>query len=124
MLIIGILAAIALPQYTKAVERSRISEAAQRLGDMATAAQIHYMQNGSFPSAGEYTTATDVTFGTLNTASYTVGVNGGTLTATRANGKYSGSGLKLEIANSGAITKTATGSDAEYKAMAKGFGYN
>lgn len=33
--IIGILAAIALPQYQKAVERSRMAEAVQVLGDVA-----------------------------------------------------------------------------------------
>lgn len=37
VLIIGILAAIALPQYTKAVEKARASEAIQRLGDLAAA---------------------------------------------------------------------------------------
>ena len=48
VLIIGILAAIALPQYTKAVEKSRAAEAIQLLGDLATAEQIYFMQDGSY----------------------------------------------------------------------------
>ena len=49
VLIIGILAAIALPQYTKAVERSRMAEAVQLLGDLATAESIYFMQNTIAP---------------------------------------------------------------------------
>ena len=48
MLIIGILAAIALPQYTKAVEKSRAAEAMQVLGDLATAESLYYMANGNY----------------------------------------------------------------------------
>ena len=48
VLIIGILASIALPQYTKAVEKSRATEAIQLLGNLANAEWIYYMQNSSF----------------------------------------------------------------------------
>lgn len=48
VLIIGILAATALPQYTKAVEKSRSAEALTLLGDLATAEQIYLMQTGSY----------------------------------------------------------------------------
>lgn len=126
VLIIGILAAIALPQYTKAVERSRMSEAAQRLGDMATAASIHYMQKGAFPAEADYKTATDVTFGTLNTASFNVSANGGTLEATRKNGQYSGSKLTLTVASDGSISKACTPGGtkgAEFCGMAESAGY-
>ena len=120
VLIIGILAAIALPQYTKAVERSRISEAAQRLGDMATIAQIHYMQNNAFPTS--YTDgSTDVTLGQVNTPSFNVSFNGGTLTATRSSGAYIGT-LTLTVGTNGGITKSCAG-NTEFCAMARTFGY-
>ena len=48
VLIIGILASIALPQYTKAVEKSRATEAVQLLGTLANAEWIFQMQNGTF----------------------------------------------------------------------------
>lgn len=48
VLIIGILAAIALPQYTKAVEKARAAEGIQLLGDLATAEQIYHMTTGTF----------------------------------------------------------------------------
>ncbi len=48
VLIIGILAATALPQYTKAVEKSRATEAITLLGNLANAEQIYKMGNGSF----------------------------------------------------------------------------
>mgnify|MGYP002851791458 CR=1 FL=1 len=48
VLIIGILAAIALPQYQKAVEKSRIAEALTVLNSLQKAVDIYVMENG-FP---------------------------------------------------------------------------
>ena len=48
VLIIGILAAMALPAYFKAVERSRIAEADTLLGSVAQAQQRRYMKNNSY----------------------------------------------------------------------------
>ena len=44
VLILGILAAMAMPQYFKAVERSRMTEADQLLGSIAQAQQRKYLQ--------------------------------------------------------------------------------
>ncbi len=48
VLIIGILSAIALPQYTKAVEKSRAAEAMTLLKSIETAEQIYHMANGKY----------------------------------------------------------------------------
>ena len=48
VLIIGILAAIALPQYQKAVARSRAAEALVMLAALEQAQQLHYMANGKY----------------------------------------------------------------------------
>ena len=50
VLIIGILAAVALPQYQKAVEKSRASEALPILKSVYQAAQAYYMANGEWPT--------------------------------------------------------------------------
>ncbi|WP_424244838.1 prepilin-type N-terminal cleavage/methylation domain-containing protein [Elusimicrobium posterum] len=47
VLIIGILAAIALPQYTKAVERSRSVEAVSILKALGEAGERYYLQTGT-----------------------------------------------------------------------------
>ena len=44
VLILGILAAMAMPQYFKAVERSRMSEAVSLMGSIAQAQQRKYLQ--------------------------------------------------------------------------------
>ncbi|WP_424245670.1 type II secretion system protein G [Elusimicrobium posterum] len=50
VLIIGILAAIALPQYTKAVEKSRSAEALIMVKSINDALDRLIMQNGSYPA--------------------------------------------------------------------------
>ena len=48
VLIIGILAAVALPQYTKAVEKSRLMKWAPLLKALANAEEAYWMANGQY----------------------------------------------------------------------------
>ncbi len=50
VLIIGILAAVALPQYQKAVEKSKATQALTLLKSLAAAADTYYLANGEYPS--------------------------------------------------------------------------
>ena len=50
VLIIGILSAIALPQYTTAVEKARSTEAITLLGNIRYAAERTRLQTGSWPT--------------------------------------------------------------------------
>ena len=129
VLIIGILAAIALPQYTKAVERSRMAEAVQVLGDLATAQSIFYMQHNAFA-----TSLTDLnTRGDVNVPdptatgkwSLAVGNANGIQTMTRDGGMYSTGQLSLTVNADGSITKTCTNPSGttEFCGMAGTAGY-
>ena len=51
VLIIGILAAIALPQYKRAVERTYTAEAVQNMATLEKAIDVWVMENGGFPSS-------------------------------------------------------------------------
>ncbi len=51
VLIIGILAAIALPQYAKAVEKSKATQAFTMLKSAYEAAAVYYMANGEYPNS-------------------------------------------------------------------------
>ena len=53
VLIIGILSSIALPQYTKAVEKARATEAMSWLSDYVTAQNVYHMAQGSFSKDGD-----------------------------------------------------------------------
>ena len=48
VLIIGILSAVALPQYTKVVERTRASEALTIFDSWVKAEKLYYLENGAF----------------------------------------------------------------------------
>ncbi len=119
VLIIGILAAIALPQYTRAVERSRMAEAVQMLGDLATAESIAYMQDGHFfeVTAGnnvgeDVQIAVPADGGTWNYASSFATASDNTtavsITATRNGGMFDDGVLTLTVTPEGAISKTCT----------------
>ena len=48
VLIIGILSAVALPQYTKAVEKARMSNAISVLSSIYKAQQVYYLANNQY----------------------------------------------------------------------------
>ena len=50
VLIIGILSSIALPQYTRAVDRARGTEALTNMKSLADAQNIYYLNNTSYTS--------------------------------------------------------------------------
>lgn len=60
VLIIGILSSIALPQYTKAVEKSRAAEAMAFAADWVTAQSIYKMANGHYAKAASNKPSTDL----------------------------------------------------------------
>ena len=51
VLIIGILSAIALPQYTTAVEKARAAEAVTMMGTLRYAGERYRLQTNSWPNA-------------------------------------------------------------------------
>ena len=53
VLIIGILSAFALPQYTKAVEKARAAEAFVVLRNLRDLQEIYYIANGEYASSFE-----------------------------------------------------------------------
>ena len=105
VLIIGILAAIALPQYQKAVERSRMAEAMQALGDWAQAQSIYYMQHNAFT---ENINEGDITLSEPGDA-FTYEVipleeeNAILLLAERSAGIYEGGKLAIGVVSNGQI---------------------
>jgi len=60
IIIVGILAAVGISQYSKTVEKARGAEARMILGDMRKLAMAYYLENGSFTGL----TNTDVNVGT------------------------------------------------------------
>ena len=105
VLIIGILAAIALPQYQKAVERSRMAEAMQALGDWAQAQSIYYMQHNAF---AENINEGDITLPEQGDAfEYTpqVSTDSAVLLAERSAGIYEGGKLAIRVVSNGQIAK-------------------
>lgn len=52
VLIIGILSAVALPQYTKAVEKARIAEALNNIKTIQDNIDLYLLENGGFPATG------------------------------------------------------------------------
>ena len=70
VLIIGILAAVALPQYNLAVEKSRMAEAVSIVRTIAIANQAHFMEHGQYASATEMDALSVDIPGTVTTGNF------------------------------------------------------
>lgn len=114
VLIIGILASVALPQYQKAVEKARAAQALTMLRSVVQAIESYYLANGTdFTSFDELTidipwpTAAHVFPGAGETRAnnqWTLEVefpdiNRTNLVMIRRDGKYQGAGFYIPIAN-------------------------
>ena len=108
VLIIGILAAMALPQYFKAVERSRMSEAVTLLANIAQAQQRKYLQINRYATAY---TGLDVAPKGATGASYCTKGTVGTWAAS-GNTCGNGNGFNIKIENSDYTTGVATAARA------------
>jgi len=49
VVIVGVLAAVAVPMYTRTIKNSRTTEATARLSAIMKAAKLYYLQHGSWP---------------------------------------------------------------------------
>jgi len=116
VLIIGILAAIALPQYQKAVERSRMAEAMQVLGDAASAQSVYYMNNNRFATTLSTLKNSDVEINDAGDAWWNMsfiaasrdGMAGESMSLRRTGGMYEGGSLEIIVFADGSIAKVCT----------------
>ena len=110
VLIIGILAAMAMPQYFKAVERSRMTEADTLLGSIAQAQRRKFLQTNRFATA--YTGLDVSPKGSSGSVYYT---KGNPTSGANGNGfgvSLSGTGFTDGIARA---TRYAAGGNLQYE---------
>ena len=107
VLIIGILSSIALPQYTKAVEKARASEAMAWLNDFVTAETAYYLARGSFATSLDHL---DIGLpDTSVTKNFDIGALGdGTITLTRKDSPSMNYSLKVTMAHAADDDKITT----------------
>jgi len=112
IIIVGILAAVGMTQYTKVVEKGRAGEARVILGSLRTAEVAEYNENGAYLAVSGLGVVAPTACATTHYFSYSCATADGTCTATRC-----ASGGKTP--NATAYTKTLTiagvwGGDAGY----------
>ena len=99
--IIGILAAIAIPQYQDYVARSQVSEAVQLMGGAKTAIEEYVSQEGKFPVDADFTGTAADALGIKTSGSYVASITfddgGNTDSAGRMTATMESSGVSGEI---------------------------
>ncbi|WP_428898467.1 prepilin-type N-terminal cleavage/methylation domain-containing protein [Parelusimicrobium proximum] len=102
VLIIAILAAVALPQYTKAVEKSRMAEAKLMVAALYSAQERYFLANDEYaltvdqldislpPSCDTGTTVVSTTTYSCGTHSFSMGNNTPNVNSKRNSGAYTG----------------------------------
>lgn len=128
VLIIGILASIALPQYTKAVERARMVEAVQVLSDITKAENLFRMQTGRYAASKERLDTGDIVVplpGNNWLLNEDLGdPSNAAITVSRQGGMYDGASLTVELFEDGSIDKTCDDNGHEgFCQLAVSFGY-
>lgn len=113
IVIIGIISAIAIPNYSDYVTRSRIPEATAALGDIRVRMEQFYQDNRTYPTGGcaATTDATHISVPTGDAFGFTCAATATTFTAT-ATGKNSMIGFQYTVDNFNARTSTFSGSGA------------
>jgi prepilin-type N-terminal cleavage/methylation domain-containing protein len=120
VIILGILAAVGIPQYRKAMERARGAEAYAALGHIQEAEKVYYATNENYLSSANPLKMTDLEEQKLDMSlpqsGWDVGVNapvpiGGAApsflaTATRKSGAGPCGGRKMTVDEGGAIVET------------------
>jgi len=107
VLIIGILASVALPQYQKAVEKSRAAQALTLLKSVAQAAETYYLANGT-----EFTSFDELPVEIPWPISNRVVGDDSNQTETLANGQWA---LEVEHSSLGSSTLFMIRLDGKYK---------
>jgi prepilin-type N-terminal cleavage/methylation domain-containing protein len=106
VIIIGILATIAIPQYIKAVERAKGGKAKSMLGMYLQANKMYYAQNSSYTTSLANLQNYVEVVASDGDWTYTAAADG-SATAARSGGNYAGNTIKLDM--SGTYTVTGTG---------------
>ena len=133
VLIIGILAAVALPQYNQAVERARAAEAWRAVGTLLTAQHLYQLTNGHYTGR---VADLDVRYNskagtadTVATGSFDIQLlsaeDGATVTvqAMRRSGAYGGCGFSYLLDEAGTIigpTSQGENCAAAYEVFTRG----
>ena len=110
VLIIGILAAVAVPQYQKVVERSKATEALTILSSIAKAYQAHYLANGTYATKFEELDV-DIPF-SGKTKFLSMAQNTGRTGDTKSNTDWS---FQIEISDLGYVTLLVARINGKYK---------
>jgi len=99
IIIIGILAAIGIPQFAANIEKAKGGEARAGLGFIQTAEKIYYAENDTYVGGAGFQTSLDLS---LSESYWTFAVSATTgtytATATRSSGVYSGQTLTMNQA--------------------------
>ena len=120
VLIIGILSAIALPQYTRSVEKARMAEAVVQLEELKRAQDLFFMEHGRFApdiptlSTGSIAFPEDMSNAEWSYSIYHAAASGSTpeifaLRAVRLKGSLAGGELSIALTNGGHRTCSGTG---------------
>ncbi len=117
VLIIGILSAVALPQYQTAIERSRATEALTQLNAIGTSMQRYHSQHNNWP--GTFSKL-DVDIPCRDSGCskhggkfFEISLNGGVITAARTTGEYTITATISESNDAYTISRTCSGTSGD-----------
>ncbi|MBI5596920.1 MAG: prepilin-type N-terminal cleavage/methylation domain-containing protein [Elusimicrobia bacterium] len=119
VLIIGILASIAIPQYFKVVERARIAEAEAFISQVKQAQERYLARQGNYIQTNADLTKLDITFSgsspNFGMKFFTVAVGAGSATGCTAGDPYYSVSLVRITSNAGIATRYGTSYTALYE---------